>query len=174
VLSEVFSGTVRVQTRELADVESFIKDTGKSCWQGPQPKASPVPPPARIFPVVVISGQYPVNPLTIRHINEQLTTEGHRPDGTVQPLTVLDQEEVEGCQALLQRKSRTLPHLSTLGEPRLTATLPSVTVFLSRSAGRKSASQVRNRPRWRNVRGHPATARYARCLDTPDSPLDST
>ena len=59
----------------------------------------------------MISGQFPVNPLTIRYINEQLTAEGHRPDGTVQPLTVLDLEELEGCQALLQRKGRTLPQL---------------------------------------------------------------
>ena len=60
----------------------------------------------------MISGQFPVNPLTIRYINEQLTAEGHRPDGTVQPLTVLDLEELEDCQALLQRKGRTLPQLA--------------------------------------------------------------
>jgi len=78
----------------------------------PQPGNSPVKvPPSRIFPVVVISGQYPVNPLTIRYINEQLTAEGHRPDGTVQPLTVMDLEELEGCHPLLQRKGRTLPQL---------------------------------------------------------------
>jgi hypothetical protein len=126
VLAEVVSGTVKVQTRELADAESFIQDTerivlGKArqlyvtaanLLRRPQPEGSPVKvPPSRIFPVVVISGQYPVNPLTVRYMNEQLTAEGHRPDGTVQPLTVMDLEELEGCQSLLQRKGRTLPQL---------------------------------------------------------------
>jgi len=126
VLAEVVSGTVKVQTRELADVRSFIQDTerivlGKArqvyvtaanLLRASQPGTSPVKvAPSRIFPVVVISGQYPINPLTIRYINEQLTGEGHRPDGTVQPLTVMDLEELEGCQALLQREGRTLPQL---------------------------------------------------------------
>lgn len=126
VLAEVVSGTVKVQTRELADVGSFVEDaerivlgkarqlyaTAACLLRRPQPQSSPVKvPPSRIFPIVVISGQFPVNPLTIRYINEQLTVEGHRPDGTVQPLTVLDLEELEGCQALLQRKGRTLPQL---------------------------------------------------------------
>ena len=126
VLAEVVSGTVKVQTRELADAGSFVQDTERivlckarqlyvtaACLlRRPQPEGSPVKvPPTRIFPVVVISGQYPVNPLTVRYINEQLTAEGHRPDGTVQPLTVMDLEELEGCQALLQRKGRTLPQL---------------------------------------------------------------
>lgn len=126
VLAEVVSGTVKVQTRELADPASFVQDTerivlGKArqlyvtaanLLRRPQPGNSPLTvPPSRVFPVVVISGQYPVNPLTIRYINEQLTAEGHRPDGTVQPLTVMDLEELEGCHALLQRKGRTLPQL---------------------------------------------------------------
>ena len=86
--------------------------TAANLLRQPQPATSPLTaPPARIFPVVVISGQFPVNPLTIRYINEQLTAEGHRPDGTVQPLTVMDLEELEGCHALLQRKGRTLPQL---------------------------------------------------------------
>jgi hypothetical protein len=126
VLVEVVSGTVKVQTRELADVGSFREDTGRivlgkarqlyvsaaNLQRNPQPVASPLAdPPDRIFLVVVISGQFPVNPLTIRYVSEQLASEEHRPDGTVQPLAVLDLEELEGCQALLQRKGLTLPRL---------------------------------------------------------------
>jgi hypothetical protein len=126
VLAEVVSGTVKVTTRELADVGSFTADTerivlGKArqlyetaanLQSRPQPDASPVSrPPGRIFLIVVISGQFPVNPLTIRYINEQLTAEGHRPDGTLQPLAVLDFEELEGCLALSERKGHTLPQL---------------------------------------------------------------
>jgi hypothetical protein len=58
----------------------------------------------------VTSGQFPVNLLTIRYINEQLEREGYLPDGTIQPLTVLDLEELEGCQFLL-RTGATLPQL---------------------------------------------------------------
>jgi hypothetical protein len=126
VLAEVVSGTVKVLTRELADVSSFTADaerivlgkarqlyeTAANLQSRPQPDASPVSgPPGRIFPVVVISGQFPVNPLTIRYINEQLTAEGHRPDGTLQPLAVLDFEELEGCHALSERRGQTLPQL---------------------------------------------------------------
>ena len=126
VLAEVVSGTVKVMTRELADVSSFTADaerivlgkarqlyeTAANLQRRPQPDASPVSrPPGRIFPVVVISGQFPVNPLTIRYINEQLTAEGHRPDGTLQPLAVLDFEELEGCHALAERRGQTLPQL---------------------------------------------------------------
>ena len=74
----------------------------------PQPGNSTVKvAPSRIFPVVVISGQYPVNPLTIRYINGRLTAEGHRPDGACSrsPSWTLK----EGCQALLRRKAGRCP-----------------------------------------------------------------
>jgi hypothetical protein len=126
VLAEIVSGTVKVPTRELADAASFRQDaekivirkarqlyeTAANLLRKPQPATSPLSiSPARIFPVVVIGGQFPVNPLTIRYISEQLAAEGHRPDGTVQPLAVLDLEELEGCHALWQRRSQTLPQL---------------------------------------------------------------
>jgi hypothetical protein len=126
VLAEIVSGTVKVPTRELADASAFRQDaekivirkgrqlyeTAANLRRKPQPPTSPLSaPPARIFPVVVIGGQFPVNPLTIRYIIEQLAAEGHRPDGTVQPLAVLDLEELEGCHALWQRRNQTLPQL---------------------------------------------------------------
>ena len=126
VLAEIVSGTVKVPTRELADAASFREDaekivlkkarqlyvTAANLLRTPQPAASPLStPPARIFPVVVIGGQFPVNPLTARYISEQLTAEGHKPDGTVQQVAVLDLEELEGCHALWQRRNQTLPQL---------------------------------------------------------------
>ena len=44
---------------------------------------------------MVISGQFPVNPPTIRYINEQLAAEGHQPDAIVQPLIVLELGELK-------------------------------------------------------------------------------
>ena len=60
---------------------------------------------------MIFGGQFPVNPLTIRYINEQLTAEGLPAAGTIQPLILLDLEELEGCQALHQRNGMTLPEL---------------------------------------------------------------
>jgi hypothetical protein len=125
-LAEVVSGTVKLATRELADVASFREDAerlvlGKArqlyvsaanLLRDPQPANSPLPVPAdRILPVVVGGGQFPVNPLTIRYIREQLAFEGLPPGGAIEPLALLDLEELEGCQALHQRRGMTLPQL---------------------------------------------------------------
>jgi hypothetical protein len=126
VLAEVVAGTVKLATREQADVTSFREDAerlvlGKArqlyvsaanLLRDPQPANSPLSVPAgRILPVVVCGGQFPVNPLTIRYISEQLAAEGLPPGGAIQPLTLLDLEELEGCQALHQRRGMTLPQL---------------------------------------------------------------
>ena len=126
VLAEVVSGTVKLATREQADVASFREDAEKivlvkarqlyvsavNVSKRPQPSNSPLTaPPARIFPVVICGGQFPVNPITIRYINEQLAAEGLKPNGIIQPLTLLDLEELEGCEALHQRRNLTLPQL---------------------------------------------------------------
>ena len=115
----------------------------------------------------MISGQYPVNPLTIRYINEQLTAEGHRPDGTVQPLTVMDLEELEGCQALLQRKGRTLPQLldAWRASPYRDAAFRN---YLAHEIGGQelgTAGRRTGRPGG-IIRSHPAAARHPGRLDT--------
>jgi hypothetical protein len=126
ILAEVVAGTVKLATREQADVTSFREDTerlvlGKArqlyttaanLLRDPQPANSPLPAPARqILPIVVQGGQFPVNPLTIYYVGEQLTAEGLPPVGPIEPLTILDLEELEGCQALQQRRGTTLPQL---------------------------------------------------------------
>ena len=126
VLAEVVAGTVKLATREQADVTSLREDTerlvlGKArqlyttaanLLRDPQPANSPLPAPARqIMPIVVQGGQFPVNPLTIYYVRERLTAEGLPPAGPIEPLTILDLEELEGCQALQQRRGTTLPQL---------------------------------------------------------------
>jgi hypothetical protein len=125
ILTEVVAGTVKLATREQADVGSFREDarrivldktrqlyaTAANLLRDPQPVNSPLPVPAhRIFPIVVCGGQFPVNPLTIRFISEQLAAAG-TPPGPIEPLVLLDLEELEGCQALHQRRGITLPEL---------------------------------------------------------------
>lgn len=126
VLVEVVAGTVKLATREQADVISFREDAERlvlgtarqlyasavNLLRDPQPANSPLPVPAgRILPVVVCGGQFPVNPLTIRYISEQLAGERLPPRGPIQSLTLLDLEELEGCQALHQRRGLKLPQL---------------------------------------------------------------
>jgi hypothetical protein len=124
VLAEAVACTVKLATREQADVTSFREDAerlvlGKArqlyvsaanLLRDPQPANSPLSVPAgRILPALVCGGQFPVNPLTICYISEQLAAEGLPPGGAIQPLTLLDLEELEGCQALYQRRGMTLP-----------------------------------------------------------------
>jgi hypothetical protein len=126
VLAEVVAGTVKLGTREQADVASFREDaerlvlkkarqlyaTAANLLRDPQPAKSPLPGPARrILPVVVSGGQFPVNPVTIRYTREQLTIEGLPPGGPIEPLILLDLEELEGIQALCERRRTTLPQL---------------------------------------------------------------
>ena len=106
----------------------------------PQPANFPLPRPFhRILPVVIGGGQFPVNPLTIRYVGEQLTAQGLPPPGPIQPLTVLDLEELEGCQALHQRRGMTLPSCSTPGGSRRMAAWPSGTILPTNMAVRKFA-----------------------------------
>src|ERR1022692_2988329 len=78
----------------------------------PQPAGSPLRAPARrIFPVVVCGGQFPVNPITLRDVKRQLTTEGVLTDGRIQPLVLLDLEELEACGALHETRHVTMPQL---------------------------------------------------------------
>ncbi len=126
VLAEVVAGTVKLATREQADIASFREDadrlvlgkarqlytTASNLLRNPQPANSPLPAPAkRILPIVMEGGQFPVNPLTLYYVRETLTARGLLPGGPIELLIILDLEELEGCQALGQRRGMTLPQL---------------------------------------------------------------
>lgn len=119
VLAEVVSGTVTVGTREQASVDAFRSDTEKivmkkarqldvtarNLLRNPQPAKSPLVGPARrIYPIAVCGGQYPVNPVTLSYINEQIAAEGLLADGRIQQLRLLDFDELEDCEALHQHR----------------------------------------------------------------------
>jgi hypothetical protein len=125
VLAEIVSGTVTVPTRQ-GHAEAFRRDakrlvlgkadqvyeTARNLLRDPQPANSPLAQPAaRIFPVVVCGGQFPINPLTTQYITEELQAQGLVPDGPIEPLALMDLEELEGCAALRERRGLTLPQL---------------------------------------------------------------
>jgi hypothetical protein len=125
VLAEIVSGTVMVKTRE-GDAAAFRNDakrlvldkarqvytSARNLLRNPQPTNSPLTrPTGRVFPVVVCGGQFPVNPLTMRYINEELKAQGLVPEGPIEPLALMDLEELEGCAALRERRGLTLPQL---------------------------------------------------------------
>jgi len=90
-----------------------------------------------------------------------------RADGTVQPLTVMDLEELEGCQALLQHKGRTLPELlgSLAGIALPRRRLPQLPGPQDRRPRTRQANRRATHP-GRIVRSHPAAARPPGRLDT--------
>jgi hypothetical protein len=88
LLAEVVTTQVALPTRENADVAAFNKDTGKfflkkarqtaaNLLRDPRPDSSPLHKPARrILPVAVRGGQFPINPITRRHIEDVLRQKG--------------------------------------------------------------------------------------------------
>jgi hypothetical protein len=126
VLAEIVSATVTVATRQTPDAASWRKDVEKIVMKkarqlhatavnllaDPQPAGSPLCAPARrVFPVVVCGGQFPVNPITLRDVRRQLAAEGLLGDGRIQPLVLLDLEELEACNALHETRHITMPEL---------------------------------------------------------------
>lgn len=119
LLAEVVTGQVALTTRENADVAAFGKDiekfflkkarqldeTAASLLRDPQPDGSPLDKPARrILPVAVRGGQFPINPVTRRHIEDALQNGGllnyRRPATPIAPIAPLDLEELEICETL--------------------------------------------------------------------------
>jgi hypothetical protein len=126
MLAEIVSAQVTVATRENADVDALKKDiermvlkkvrqldiTAKNLLRDPQPEQSPLPAPARqIYPIVVRGGAFPVNPATRRYVEEYLQQENllSRADARVQPLALIDLEELELCEALTDAHGTGLP-----------------------------------------------------------------
>jgi hypothetical protein len=132
LLAEVVTTQVALPTRENADVAAFNKDIGKfflkkarqldetaaNLLRDPQPDGSPLLSPARrVLPVAVRGGQFPINPITRRHIEDALQHEellNHRraaaPIARVAPL---DLEELEICETLHETRNLPLHHLIT-------------------------------------------------------------
>jgi hypothetical protein len=126
LLAEVVSGTVTVPTREQADTESFRADTerlvlkkarqldatARNLLSNPQPGGSPLTEPARrLIPVIICGGQYPINPVTVSYIDEQVVTERLFADARIRHMGLLDFEELEVCQALHKRDNKTIVEL---------------------------------------------------------------
>jgi hypothetical protein len=132
LLAEVVTGQAALATRENAgaaayagDIEKlFVKkarqldQTAASLLRDPQPDASPLGKPARrILPVTVRGWQFPLNPLTRRHIEDALRGEGllnyRRPAVPVAAIAPVDLEELEMCETLHETRGLSLHDLIT-------------------------------------------------------------
>jgi hypothetical protein len=126
LLAEVVSAQVTVATREEVNVDAFKKDvermvlkkarqldaTAKNLVRDQQPERSPLSVPAKkIYPVVVRGGAFPVNPATRRYIDDCLAQETllAPADARIQPLALVDLEELERCEALSSARGISLP-----------------------------------------------------------------
>ena len=109
----------------------------------------------RILLVVVCGGQFPVNPLTITYISQQIAAGQLQPHGPIRPLALLDLEELEGCQALHRRRGMTLPQL--LGAWR--QSLYSGVAFRNYLAYEYGGQEHRRRRAPRAGRGRPGRTR---------------
>ncbi|MFD8646581.1 hypothetical protein [Streptomyces mirabilis] len=88
-----------------------LNGTAELLLQSPQPAASPLAKPAeKVFPVVVCGNGFPLNPVTRNHIEERLKAEGWLQQPSVQPLAVVDLDELETC-ASLAKAGRLLPEM---------------------------------------------------------------
>ncbi|QXQ94866.1 hypothetical protein [Streptomyces sp. WY228] len=78
-----------------------LDGTAKLLLQSPQTAGSPLAKPAeKVYPVVVCGNGFPLNPVTRNHVEERLKAEGWLQQSNVQPLAVVDLDELETCASL--------------------------------------------------------------------------
>lgn len=82
------------KTKQLDGTAALLQRT-------PQPPASPLNEPARkVFPVVVCGNHFPVNPITRSYVQDCLRSRGLLQATGIQPLAVIDLDELEACASL--------------------------------------------------------------------------
>ncbi|MEV6012020.1 hypothetical protein AB0M29_35105 [Streptomyces sp. NPDC051976] len=124
VLLEIVNKPMTLDARS-GDLDKFKIDTEKAVVEktkqldgtaelllrSPQPGASPLRASAeKVFPVVVCGNGFPLNPVTRNHIEERLKAQGWLQHPRVQPLAVVDLDELETC-ACLAKTGRLLPEV---------------------------------------------------------------
>ncbi len=154
LLAEVVTTQVALPTRESADVAAFGKDiekfflkkagqldeTAANLLRDSQPADSPLDGPARqILPVVVRGGQFPINPVTRRHIEDALQNGGllnyRRPAAPIARIAPLDLEELEICETLRETRNLALHDLIRQWQQSADYAESSFRSFLSQANG---------------------------------------
>ena len=82
------------KTKQLDGTAALLQRT-------PQPPASPLNEPAsKVFPVVVCGNHFPANPITRNYVQDCLRSGGLLQAAGIQPLAVIDLDELEACASL--------------------------------------------------------------------------
>jgi hypothetical protein len=78
-----------------------LDGTAALLQRDPQPAASPLKKPAtRAFPIVVCGGHFPLDPVTRNHIEECLNSTGILQHPGIEPLAIIDLDELEAFASL--------------------------------------------------------------------------
>ncbi len=125
VLAEIVSGTVSVPTREQANSAAFEADTrrlvivkagqldvaARNLLDNPKPGLLDGQAALAVVPIVIVGGQYPVNPVTVRVVDDLVTAANLLSDPRIRRLGLIDFEELEACDALHERRNISLVDL---------------------------------------------------------------
>jgi hypothetical protein len=85
---------VLIKAEQLDGTAALLRRT-------PQPPGSPLKKPAtKVFPIVVCATHFPFNPLTRNYVEACLRAKGILQDAGIQPLAVIDLDELESCASL--------------------------------------------------------------------------
>lgn len=96
----------------------------------PQPDASPLKKPAgTVFPIVVCGNHFPVNPVTRNYVEGLLQGKGMLQASGIQPLAVIDLDELESCVSLA-KAGVLLPELLTAWLADVSYRKGSLTLYL--------------------------------------------
>ena len=147
VLFEIVNKHMTLEARS-GDMTAFRNDVGQAVLgkakqldgtaallqRTPQPPASPLNESAsKVFPVVVCGNHFPVNPITRNYVQDCLRSRGLLQAPGVQPLAVIDLDELETC-ASLAKAGVLLPEL-LVGWLASQYAKGSLTVYLSATYG---------------------------------------
>jgi hypothetical protein len=113
-LFEIVNKHMSLQARS-GDMEAFKTDVDQAVVtkagqldgttallrRDPQPPASPLQKPAgTVFPIVVCGNHFPVNPVTRNYVKECLRGNGKLQEPGIEPLAIIDLDELESCVSL--------------------------------------------------------------------------
>ena len=116
---EIVSSPLSRPTRQGLDVAALRSDlerivfkklrqlssTAVNIAQNPTPLLGASRSPVRIRPLLITGGGFPVNPITVNLVNDQINAEGLFDDSLIDPISIISAEESEYLEAIVESGS---------------------------------------------------------------------